>query len=112
VVVTIGPKAGTLIGTIGDAVTGKAVNPISDAVTGTPASVELRLQPATEEGRPFNRVVGPRFTTLIPPDADLELEIRAPGYQLWRFSAHSGKPFRMKSGTKRTLQIRLRPDPH
>lgn len=72
---------------------------------------QLRIRPAAEEGRPSNRFVGPRFTTLIPPDEELDLEIRAPGYQLWRFRAQSSKAFRMKSGEKRTLRILLRPEP-
>jgi hypothetical protein len=79
-------------------------------VTGLPV---LRIRLMTDNGRYFDQAIGPRFTTLIPPDADLELEVRAPGYQLWRFSvhgAHSGKPFRIRSGEKRALHIQLRPD--
>jgi hypothetical protein len=111
--VTIGPKAGTLTGTIRDSVTGLPVNPITDAVTGIPGAVVLRIRPSTHNGRYFDRAIGPQFTNLIPPDADLELEVRAPGYQLWRFSVHGGRrgtPFRMKSGEKRILHIQLRPD--
>jgi len=107
---TIGPKAGTLTGKIRDSVTGLPVNPITDAVTGVPGAVVLRIRPSTDNGRYFDQAIGRQFTTLIPPDADLELEVRAPGYQLWRFSATGGKPFRIKSGEKRILHIRLRPD--
>jgi len=101
--VTIGPKAGILIGTIDDAVSGNAL--------GQTSGPQLWILPAAEEGRPSNRFAGPRCTALIPPDADLDLEIRAPGYQLWRFTAHSRKALRMKSGERRTLRIRLRPMP-
>jgi hypothetical protein len=111
--VTIGPKAGTLTGTITDAMTGVPVNPISDAITGARPAPVLRVRPLTDNGRNFDQTVGPQFTTLIPPNADLELEVREPGYQLWRFSVHGGrrgKPFRIKSGEKRALHIQLRPE--
>jgi hypothetical protein len=110
--VTIGPKAGNLTGNISDSVTGLAVNPITDAVTGARQSAVLRIHPLTDDGRYFDQAIGSQFTALIPPDADLELEVRAPGYQSWRFSmlrGRPGKPFRMKSGEKRALRIRLRP---
>jgi len=111
--VTIGPKAGTLTGKVEDSVTGLPVNPITDAFTGAPQAVVLRVRLLTDNGRYFDQAIGRQFTASIPPDADLELEVRAPGYQLWRFSVHGGrrgKPFRMKSGEKRTLRIQLRPD--
>jgi hypothetical protein len=111
--VTIGPKAGTLTGTIKDSVTGLPVNPITDAVTGARQAPVLRITPSTDNVRYFDQAIGPQFTALIPPDADLELEVRAPGYRSWRFSLHDGRrgtPFRMKSGEKRTLHIQLRPD--
>jgi hypothetical protein len=111
--VTIGPKSGTLSGTIRDVVTALPVNPIADAVTGASQAVVLRIRPATDNGRYFDQAIGRHFTALIPPDADLELEVRAPGYQLWRFSLHGGRrgtPFRIKPGEKRALHIQLRPD--
>jgi hypothetical protein len=109
--VTIGPKAGTLIGTITDAMTGLPVYPITDALAGVSQYAVLRIRLLADNGRYFDQAIGRQFTALIPPDADLELEVRAPGYRLWRFSAHSGKPFRMKSGEKRLLRIQLPPDP-
>jgi hypothetical protein len=102
VLVVIGPKAGTVTGTI------------TDASTGAPLSAELRIRP-TSSDRFVEQSVGSQFNSLIPPDADLDLEIRAPGYQLWRSSVdnyQAGKPFRMKSEEKRTLEVRLWPDPH
>jgi len=111
--VTIGPKAGILSGKIRDSVTGLPVNPITDAITGARQSAVLRIHPLTDNGRYFDQAIGSQFTALIPPDADLELEVRAPGYRSWRFSmlgSRRSKPFRMKSGEKRTLQIHLRPN--
>jgi hypothetical protein len=66
-----------------------------------------------DNGRYFDHAVGRQFTALVPADPDLELEIRAPGCQLWRFSVSGGrrgKPFRNKSGEKRAFNIQLRPD--
>jgi hypothetical protein len=111
--VMIGPKAGTVTGTVADSVTGLPVNPITNTVTGTRQAAVLRIRPVTDNGRYFDQAIGPHFTALIPPDADLELEVRAPGYQLWRFSLRGGrrgKPFRIQSGEKRILHIQLRPD--
>jgi hypothetical protein len=113
--VTIGPKAGTLTGKLQDSVTGLPVYPITDFMTGAGQNAVLRIRLLTDNGRYFDQPIGRQFTTLIPPDADLELEVRAPGYQLWRFSVHGGPrgtPFRIKSGEKRVLRIQLRPGLH
>jgi hypothetical protein len=101
VVVPIGPRAGTVVGTI------------TDAETGVALTAELRIRPSGSD-RFIEQSVKPQFQSLIPPDADLELEVSAPGYQTWRSSVDNfqgGKPFRMKSEEKRSLEIRLWPDP-
>jgi hypothetical protein len=103
VLVIVGPKAGTVSGTV------------TDAVTGAPMNAVLRIRPSRDNGRFFDQGVSPQFNSLVPPDADLELEVRAPGYQLWRSSVdgyQQGKPVRVKSEEKRTLEIRLWPEPH
>ena len=101
--VVIGPKAGTVSGTI------------TDAVTGAPLNAGLWIRTSPDNGRFVQESTSSHFTFLIPPDADLELEVRAPGYQLWRSSVDGGlrgKPFRIKSEEKRTLEIRLWSEPH
>jgi len=101
VLVVIGPKAGTVTGSI------------TDAATGAPLSATLRIRPSGSD-RFIEQSVGSQFNSLIPPDADLELEVLAPGYHSWRSSVdnyQAGKPFRVKPGENRTLDIRLWPDP-
>jgi hypothetical protein len=99
--VVIGPKAGTVTGTI------------TDASTGVPLNAELRIR-ALSSDRFVGQSVKSQFQSLIPPDTDLELEVRAPGYQPWLSSVDNfqgGKPFRMKPEERRSLEIRLWPDP-
>jgi hypothetical protein len=101
VLVVIGPKAGVMIGSI------------TDAVTGAPVDATLRIRLSNDTGRFFETGLGPQSSVLIPPDVDLELEVRAPWYRLWRFSVDGnrrGSPLRVKSGERRVLNIRLRYD--
>jgi hypothetical protein len=103
IVVKVGPKAGLVIGTV------------KDAATGAPLDAVLRFHPSSDNGRFIEQSISPQFDLLMPPDADLELEINAPGYLPWRSSVdnyQNGKPFRIKSEEKRTLEIRLWPQPH
>lgn len=103
VLVAIGPKAGVMTGTV------------KDALTGAPVDGTLLVRLSKDNGRLFGMGISPQFRVLLPPELDLELEVRAPGYQLWRFSVNGdsqGSPLHMKSEEKRGLDIRLQPDPH
>lgn len=98
VLVVIGPKAGVIVGSL------------TDAATGAPVDASLRIRLSNDNGRFFEPGVGPQFSVLIPPNADLEVEARAPWYRLWRFSVDGnrrGSPLRVKSGERRALNIRL-----
>jgi len=83
---------------------------ITDAATGAPVDASLRIRLSNDNGRFFEPGVSPQFSVLIPPNADLEVEVRAPWYRLWRFSVDGnrrGSPLRVKSGERRVLNIRL-----
>jgi hypothetical protein len=46
---------------------------------------------------------------LIPPDKNLLLHVTSDGYREWNESAGRGKPFRLGSGARITLDIQLDP---
>lgn len=103
VVVVVGPKAGVLSGSVKDATTGAPV----------PASLQILRR---NSPMPFivSQSVPPQFSVLIPPESDLDIEVRAPGYRVWRYSLDGGSrgaPLRARSEERRTLDVSLWPEP-
>ena len=101
VAVVIGPRAAILTGSISDANTG-------EQVSGT-----LRMQ-SRDHAAFIAQSVSATFRVLVPPGVDLELEVRAGGYAVWRYSAESEKgtgALNMRAEEVRSLDIYLKRDP-
>lgn len=99
VVVVIGPKAGELTGSI------------SDVLTGKPVHAGIRIW--RSKGDFFSTSTPPEYHILIPASTEVGLEVRAPGYEVWRYPGDAGspegKPLLLKSGETLNVDIRLQP---
>ena len=71
VVVSLGPKAGILTGTIRDAVTGK------------PISAGFYFVQVKDRTKGMGTGAAPDFRVLIPSSEDIEVKVSAPGYDTW-----------------------------
>jgi hypothetical protein len=95
VVLRLGPKAGTITGTVRDERTGKPV----------PAGFTMRRWSDSwvhEMSQP------PNFRVLIPALEDFSLEASAEGYQKWESGS---QPLRLEPGGQLHLDIKLKPQP-
>ena len=59
--------------------------------------------PENPRARVFEAACGSNAVVLVPPDKDLLLHVTADGFREWEESAEAGKPIRLHSGTRRTL---------
>lgn len=104
VVAKIGPKAGMLSGTVSDAGSGAPVNP---AFHLWHMEEPNRLEPK----RWLDMSAAESFRLLIPPDANIGLEVNVKGYKPWYYPGSSNpselRPLVVKSGEERTIDIRL-----
>ena len=99
VVVSLGPKAGILTGTIRDAVTGK------------PISAGFDLVQVKDHTKWMGAGTAPDFRVLIPSSKDMEVKVSAPGYDTWVNPGPNlaPKPLRMEPGSEAHLDILLNP---
>jgi len=99
VVVSLGPKAGILIGTIRDAVTGK------------PISAGFDLVQVKDRTKWMGTGAAPDFRVLIPSSKDIEVKVSAPGYDAWVYPGPNlvPQPLRMEPGSEAHLDILLSP---
>jgi hypothetical protein len=99
VVVNLGPKAGTLTGTI------------SDALTGKPISGGFDLVQVKDRSKWMRTSAGPNFRVLIPSAKDMEVKVSAPGYETWLYPdpAIPSQVLRMDPGSEIHLDIHLKP---
>jgi len=99
VVVTLGPKAGILTGTIRDALTGKPI----------PAGFDL-VQ-AKDRSKWMGTSAAPHFRVLIPSSKEIEVKVLAPGYEAWLYPdpAIPSQVLRLEPGSEIRLNILLKP---
>lgn len=105
VVLVLGPRAGVLCGTVLDKTTGKVIN------SQHPPHFIVRKVSDRADSIEF---MGPaHFRWLIPPATEVTLEVFVEGYKRWVYAETSSPlkpiPFRLESGEKRILNIRLEP---
>jgi hypothetical protein len=101
-IVSIGPKAGIITGTV------------SDATTGTPIrNATIRLWPWNYKERPLQMSAGSPYRAIIPSNQPVGMEVNAPGYETWRHLGTGTQPetipFQLKSGESLTVNIALQP---
>jgi hypothetical protein len=101
--ILLGPKAGILVGTVADAITGAPRDPCVDFHR---ASNPNNFMSGTG-------LVNAEYRVLVPSDRDVIMKIWCEGYLPWYYPGTSrkseAKPLRLKSGEVRTLPIRLQP---
>ncbi|MFI5176280.1 MAG: carboxypeptidase regulatory-like domain-containing protein [Terriglobia bacterium] len=102
--IEVGPKAGTLVGFV------------SDAITGAPLNATLKLGRAADPHNWVSTSLPPHYRVLVPPSVDIQLEVYSPGYSTWHYGATADPtqyhPLQMASGTELRLDIQLQPDPN
>ena len=101
--ILLGPKAGILVGTVADAITGAPRDPCVDFHR---ASNPNNFMSGTG-------LVNAEYRVLVPSDRDVIMKIWCEGYLPWYYPGTSrkseAKPLRLNSGEVRTLPIRLQP---
>lgn len=94
VTVKLGPRAGSLIFNVLDAVTAARIE-----------NASVKLHPLADPKDVLGTNLGADFTVLIPADEDVSVEVEAKGYQPW----HAPNPVRLSSGESKALAIGLHP---
>jgi hypothetical protein len=101
--ILLGPKAGILVGTVADAISGAPREPCVDFHR---ASNPNNFMSGTG-------LVNAEYRVLVPSNRDVMMKIWCEGYLPWYYPGTSrkseAKPLRLKSGEVRTLPIRLQP---
>ena len=101
--ILLGPKAGILVGTVSDAVTGAPVDPC----------VDFHRASDPNDFLSGTGLVNAEYHVLVPPDRDVIMKIWHEGYLPWYYPGTNNKseaqPLRLKSSEERTVHIRLQP---
>jgi hypothetical protein len=103
--VFIGPKAGVVVASISDAVTGQHVY----------AAITIWIWGDEHTGVGGNGE--PVDQTMVPANTEVGYEVTAPGYYPWRYSAtdptgaSGGTPLNLKPSQKVKIDVKLRPMP-
>jgi len=99
----LGPKAGILVGTVADAITGAPLVPCVDFHRASDPNNFLS----------GTGLVNAEYRVLVPSGRDVIMKIWREGYLPWYYPGMNhkseAKPLRLKSGEERTLHIRLQP---
>lgn len=103
VTIRLGPKAGVLVGTVTDAVTGAPLNPC----------VDFRRASDPNNFLSGTGQVNAKYRVLVPSDRDVMMKIWYEGHLPWYYpganNKSEAKPLRLKPGEERILHIRLQP---
>jgi hypothetical protein len=104
VIIRLGPKAGVLVGTVADAVTGAPLNPC----------VELRRAKEPNNFLAGTGLVNANYHVLVPSNTDVLMKIWYRGHKPWFYPGTTDKaqsrPINLKPGEEAKLDIRLEPD--
>jgi hypothetical protein len=103
VTVLLGPKAGILVGTISDAVSGAPLNPC----------VDFRRASDPNNFMSGTGLVNAKYRVLVPSDRDVMMKIWYEGHLPWYYPGESNKSaaksLRLQPGQEKVLHIRLQP---
>jgi hypothetical protein len=102
VVAHVGKRAGVLVGTVRDAVTGKPLN----------ANVEFRWVHEPTNFWSGSGLTNASFRILAPADAPITMVVSLEGYESWHYALGHGElknAIVLKPGEELTLEIRLWP---
>jgi hypothetical protein len=103
VTVLLGPKAGILVGTVADAVTGAPLNPC----------VDFRRASDPNNFIAGTGLVNAKYRVLVPSDREVMMKIWYEGHLPWYYpgatNKSEAKSFHLKPGEERILHIRLQP---
>ena len=91
--IQLGPKAGTITGSV------------TNAVNGAPLNSSFKLMRSSAPDKWLSTSVPPTYRVLIPPSTDVLLEVTAPGFETWR-PTH---PLHLVPGAEMLLDIALEP---
>ena len=104
--IQLGPKAGTLVGTIVDAVTGAPLNPC----------VEFRRVKNLWNFLSGTGLVNAKYRVLVPSNTDVSMKVWYGGHKSWYYPGTAEKdqsrPLNLKPGEEQKIDIRLEPDPN
>jgi hypothetical protein len=99
----LGPKAGVLIGTVTDAVTGTPLNPCDELVRASEPNNFLRS----------SGLIKPSYRLLVPPNDSVLVKMWLDGYKTWYFPGtvdkSKSRAAHLNAGEIVTLDIRLQP---
>lgn len=102
--IRLGPKAGILMGTVADAVTGTPVNPC----------VEFRRAKEPNNFLAGTGLINAKYRVLIPSNTDVLMKVWYEGHKPWYYPGTTSKaqtrPVNLKPGEETKLEIRLEPD--
>ena len=101
-VLSIGPKAGSIVGNIFDAITGVPVQ------NGT-----VRIWRWNDSANWLKMATVSPYRMLVPANWPVGVEVSAPGYASWQYtgsgSSSGARPLVLKSGETLRIDVRLRP---
>jgi hypothetical protein len=102
--IRLGPKAGVLVGTVSDAVTGAPLNPCA----------EFRRAKGPDNYLSGTGLVKAKYRVLVPSNTDVLLKVWHEGYKPWYYPGTLDKAqsrtVNLKPGEEMKLDIRLQPD--
>jgi hypothetical protein len=98
----VGPPAGVLSGRV------------SSAVSGDPVPGAILLRRVLDPGYWISMSQKPDYRVLLPPSAEVIVEVSAPGFKTWYYGGPSDAlkraPIRLESGKEMKLDIQLEPE--
>jgi hypothetical protein len=104
VAIRLGPKAGVLLGTVADAVTGEPLSPC----------VELERELEPKNFMRGSGLVKSKYRLLVPPEAGILVKMWLDGYKPWYYPGTIDKsarqPVRLRSGEEMTVDVLLQPE--
>ena len=101
--IKLGAKAGTLIGSVRDSVTGKAAD-----------NIRVLYMAITDERAGSSSAGGYQhgeFKLNLPTTSDFLVFVTAPGYKTWFYNDANGPSLQLASGEQKTIDVALEPIP-
>jgi hypothetical protein len=101
VTIRLGPKAGVLIGTVADAVTGAPLSPC----------VEFKRALEPNNSLSASGLVEPKYRLLIPSNTGILIKIWLDGYRAWYYPGElPSRTLSLLPAEEKTVDVRLQPD--
>lgn len=100
VLVKLGPRSGTIVGSI------------TDFATGIPVGAGITMRRADDKNGWLLTSVRPDYRVLVPPDTDVTIEVNADGYETWYYPGYGAaakSTIKLGSGELTHLDIKLQP---